>query len=53
MVSEIVEISDMTSRKLRSAMAFSGEGINGPAAAEELLAGPGCCSGWQGQAKEK
>ena len=50
MVSEIVEISDMTLRKLRPAMAFSGEGTNGPA--EELLAGPGCCSGWQGQAKK-
>mgnify|MGYP001221258963 FL=1 len=39
-------------------MASSGKGTNGPTDAdddkfEELLAGPGCCSGWQGQAKEK
>ena len=39
-------------------MASSGKGTNAPTAAEddkfeELLAGPGCCSGWQGQAKNK
>ena len=39
-------------------MASSGKGTNGPIDAEddkfeELLAGPGCCSGWQGQAKNK
>ena len=39
------------------AMASSGKGTNGPTDAEddkfeELLAGPGCCSGWQGQAKK-
>jgi len=55
MVSEIVEISDMTLREIRPAMASSGEGTNDPTAAdgdklEELLAAPGCCSGWQGQA---
>ena len=38
-------------------MASSGEGTNAPTAAdgdklEELLAAPGCCSGWQGQAKK-
>jgi hypothetical protein len=38
------------------AMASSGKGTNGPTDAEddkfeELLAAPGCCSGWQGQAK--
>ena len=57
MVSEIVEISDMTLREIRLAMASSGEGTNAPTAAdgdklEELLAAPGCCSGWQGQAKK-
>ena len=40
------------------AMASSGKGTNGPTDAdddkfEELLAGPGCCSGWQGQATNK
>ena len=39
-------------------MASSGKGTNAPTDAEddkfeELLAGPGCCSGWQGQAKNK
>ena len=35
-------------------MASSGKGTNGPTAAEdeELLAAPGCCSGWQGQAEK-
>ena len=49
-----IEISDITSREIRPAMASSGKGTNGPTAAEdeELLAAPGCCSGWQGQAKK-
>ena len=50
-----IEISDITLREIRPAMASSGKGTNAPTAAEddkfeELLAGPGCCSGWQGQA---